>query len=125
MILSAFCTALGGTFYAQYLLFIDPESVFGIELSLQMALLSVVGGVGTAIGPVVGTYLIVPFGQILRAQLGSELAGLHLVIYGLALIVVLYKMPNGVWPAVEGFLHRLFGSRKAVERERPTTEKRA
>lgn len=109
MVLSAFCTALGGTFYAQYLLFIDPDSVFGIELSLQMALLSVVGGVGTAIGPILGTYLVVPFGQFLRAQLGSELAGLHLVVYGLGLIVVLYKMPNGVWPAIEGFLSRFFG----------------
>ena len=125
MILSAFCTALGGTFYAQYLLFIDPDSVLGIELSLQMALLSVVGGVGTAIGPILGTYLVVPFGQILRAQLGSELAGLHLVIYGLGLIVVLYKMPNGVWPAIEGFLHRVSWPGRGEDRERPNAEKRA
>ena len=110
MVLSAFCTALGGSFYAQYLLFIDPDSVFGIELSLQMALLSVVGGVGTAIGPIIGTYLVVPFGQFLRAQLGSDLAGLHLVIYGFALIGVLYKMPNGVWPAIEGLIQRLCSS---------------
>jgi branched-chain amino acid transport system permease protein len=125
MVLSAFCTALGGTFYAQYLLFIDPDSVLSIELSLQMALLSVVGGVGTAIGPILGTYLVVPFGQILRAQLGSELAGLHLVIYGLGLILVLYKMPNGVWPAIEGFLNRKFSSGKDSAEERPVVEKRA
>lgn len=125
MVLSAFCTALGGTFYAQYLLFIDPDSVLGIELSLQMALLSVVGGVGTAIGPILGTYLVIPFGQVLRAQLGSEFAGLHLVIYGLGLIVVLYKMPNGVWPAIEGFLNRRFSSGKGVAEERPVMEKRA
>jgi branched-chain amino acid transport system permease protein len=125
MVLSAFCTALGGTFYAQYLLFIDPDSVLGIELSLQMALLSVVGGVGTAIGPILGTYLVIPFGQILRAQLGSEFAGLHLVIYGLGLIVVLYKMPNGVWPAIEGFLNRRFSSGKDRAEERPVVEKRA
>ena len=108
MVVSAFCTAMGGTFYAQYLLFIDPDSVLGIELSLQMALLSVVGGVGTAIGPILGTYLVVPFGQFLRAYLGSELAGLHLVIYGIGLIVVLYKMPNGVWPAIEALVYRMF-----------------
>ncbi len=125
MVLSAFCTALGGTFYAQYLLFIDPDSVLGIELSLQMALLSVVGGVGTAIGPILGTYLVVPFGQLLRAHLGSELAGLHLVIYGLGLILVLYKMPNGVWPALEGFLERVSFSGRKPDRGHPGAEKRA
>jgi branched-chain amino acid transport system permease protein len=105
--LSAFFTAAGGTFYAQYLLFIDPESVLGVEVSLQMALVSVVGGIGSAIGPVLGTYLVVPFGQVLRAELGSQLAGLHLVIYGLGLIVVLWKMPDGVWPAIERRIARL------------------
>ena len=69
-----------------------------------MALLSVVGGIGSAIGPVLGTYLVVPFGQVLRAELGSQLAGLHLVIYGFGLILVLYKLPNGIWPALERLL---------------------
>lgn len=123
--LSAFCTAVGGTFYAQYLLFIDPDSVLGVELSLQMALLAVVGGVGTAIGPILGTYLVVPFGQVLRAQLGSEMAGLHLVVYGLGLILVLYKMPNGVWPAIEGFVRRLCLPRARVGREASAAGKRA
>jgi branched-chain amino acid transport system permease protein len=123
MALSAFCTAVGGTFYAQYLLFIDPDSVLGVELSLQMALLAVVGGVGTAIGPILGTYLVVPFGQILRAQLGSEMAGLHLVVYGLGLILVLYKMPNGVWPAIERLLDRLVPSGRHAAPEAPPAER--
>jgi branched-chain amino acid transport system permease protein len=105
--LSAFCTAIGGTFYAQFLLFIDPESVFGVDISLQMALISVVGGIGSAIGPIIGTYLVVPFGQVLRAELGAQLAGLHLVVYGLGLILVLWKMPDGVWPAIERRIARL------------------
>jgi ABC-type branched-subunit amino acid transport system permease subunit len=44
---------------------------------------------------------------VLRAELGSQLAGLHLVIYGLGLIVVLWKMPDGVWPAIERRIARL------------------
>ncbi|MDR3533699.1 MAG: branched-chain amino acid ABC transporter permease [Rhodopila sp.] len=103
---SAFFTAICGTFYAQYLLLIDPDSVLGVDASLQMALMAVVGGIGSAIGPVLGTYLLVPFGQVLRAQLGSQLAGLHLVIYGLGLVLVLYKLPNGIWPAIEAALKR-------------------
>lgn len=105
--LSAFLAAIGGTLYAQYLLFIDPDSVFGVDISLQMALISVVGGIGSAIGPVLGTYLVVPFGQILRAEFGTQLAGLHLVIYGLGLILVLWKMPGGVWPMVERAVARI------------------
>lgn len=108
VMLSAFFTAVGGSFYAQYLLFIDPDSVLSVNLSLQMALLSVVGGVDSVIGPILGTFLVVPFGQMLRAELGSSLAGLHLVIYGVGLILVLYKMPDGVWPAVERFVRRQF-----------------
>jgi branched-chain amino acid transport system permease protein len=113
MALSAFFTAIGGTFYAQYLLFIDPDSVLGVEVSLQMALVSVVGGIGSAIGPVLGTYLVVPFGQVLRAELGAELAGLHLVVYGLGLILVLWKLPDGVWPAIERRLARFATRRPA------------
>jgi branched-chain amino acid transport system permease protein len=104
--LSAFFTAIGGTFYAQFLLFIDPDSVFGVDISLQMALIAVVGGIGSAIGPIIGTYLVVPFGQILRAELGAQLAGLHLVVYGLGLILVLWKMPDGVWPTIERLIAR-------------------
>ena len=104
--LSAFFTAICGTFYAQYLLLIDPDSVLGVEASLQMALMAVVGGIGTAAGPILGTYLVVPFGQVLRAELGSNLAGLHLVIYGVGLVLVLYKLPGGIWPTLERLVTR-------------------
>jgi len=116
--LSAFFTAIGGTLYAQYLLFIDPDSVLGVEVSLQMALVAVVGGIGSAIGPVLGTYLVVPFGQVLRAELGAQLAGLHLVVYGLGLILVLWKMPDGVWPAIERRLARFAVRREAAARRK-------
>ena len=110
---SAFFTALCGSFYAQYLLLIDPDSVLGVDASLQMALMAVVGGIGSAIGPVLGAYLVVPFGQALRAELGSQLAGLHLVIYGLGLVLVLYKLPQGLWPAIERAITRTRAPRKA------------
>lgn len=116
---SAFFTALCGTFYAQYLLLIDPDSVLGVDASLQMALMAVVGGIGSAAGPVLGTYLVVPFGQVLRAELGSDLAGLHLVIYGLGLVLVLYKLPNGLWPAIEGLVTRRRRGMDAVMVRRP------
>ncbi|MCX5907290.1 MAG: branched-chain amino acid ABC transporter permease, partial [Deltaproteobacteria bacterium] len=50
--LSAFLTALGGSFIARFLLFINPERNFGIDLSIEVALMAIVGGQGTVLGPI-------------------------------------------------------------------------
>ncbi len=63
MALSAGLTALGGTFYAQYLLFIDPESVMPLSLSILICLVAVPGGVGTLWGPLIGAAILVPLGE--------------------------------------------------------------
>lgn len=106
--ISAFLTAVIGTFFAQYILFIDPESIFKVENSLQMVLLSLVGGVGTTIGPIVGGYIMVPLGQLLRAFLGGIAPGLHLVVYGICLILILFYLPKGLVP----LFSKKFNSRK-------------
>ncbi len=56
--ISAFLTALAGTFYVQYIYFIDPNTAFNFNISVEAALVSIVGGVGTLWGPVVGTVLL-------------------------------------------------------------------
>ena len=56
-------TAMGGTFYAQYILFIDPESVFPLSLSILICLMAVLGGVGTLWGPLVGAAILVPLSE--------------------------------------------------------------
>lgn len=93
---SAFLTAVLGSFFAQYVLYIDPESLFIVDNSLQMVLLSLVGGVGTTIGPIIGGYIMIPLGQLLRAFFGGVAPGLHLVIYGLCLIFILLYLPKGI-----------------------------
>ena len=65
------------------------------ELSFQFALLPAVGGLGTAIGPVLGSFLITPLSELLRSHLGNAAAGLHLVIYSVGLIVVMLYFPVG------------------------------
>src|SRR5262249_55757230 len=60
MALSAALTAIGGTFYAQYVLFIDPESVLPLSLSILVCLVAVLGGVGTLWGPLIGAAILVP-----------------------------------------------------------------
>ncbi|OUM97111.1 MAG: hypothetical protein BAA02_14230 [Paenibacillaceae bacterium ZCTH02-B3] len=94
--ISAGLTAMLGTFYAQYILFIDPESVFIVDNSLQMVLLSLVGGIGTTIGPIIGGYIMVPLGQLLRSTFGDAVPGFHLVVYGLCMVLILMYLPGGI-----------------------------
>jgi branched-chain amino acid transport system permease protein len=101
MALSAALTGAGGTLFAQYFLYLDPTYVISPELSFQFALLPAVGGLGTAIGPILGSFLITPLSELLRANLGNAAAGLHLVIYSVGLIVVMLYFPAGVAGALE------------------------
>jgi branched-chain amino acid transport system permease protein len=97
--ISAFLTAIGGTIYAQYILFIEPNSVFGIDFSIQVALIYIIGGMGTISGPVLGSFLITPLGQYLRGWFGGTYMGLHFIIYGFLLIVIVLFIPEGIIPA--------------------------
>jgi len=96
MALSAALTALGGTFYAQYLLFIDPEAVFPLSLSILICLVSVLGGVGTLWGPVVGAGVLVPLSEYTRVWLGGTGKALDLVIYGALIVLVAVAQPSGL-----------------------------
>jgi branched-chain amino acid transport system permease protein len=97
MVISSFLAAVVGTFYAQYLVFIDPSSVSRIQISVQVALFAIVGGLGTTLGPAIGALIFIPITIALRAKLGTALPGLHLVIYGAILIIVLLYMPLGIF----------------------------
>lgn len=96
MALSALLTALAGSFYAQYFLFLEPGQIFSFEVSIQLPLICVIGGIGTAVGPLLGALLIVPFSELLRAWLGGAASGLYLSVYALVLILVVLFMPEGL-----------------------------
>lgn len=106
MALSAALTGMGGTLFAQYFLYLDPTYVISPELSFQFALLSAVGGLGTVVGPILGSFLITPLSELLRSGLGSAAAGLHLVIYGVGLIVVMLYFPSGLAGALASLKRR-------------------
>jgi branched-chain amino acid transport system permease protein len=108
--LSAFLTAIGGSLFAQYFQFLDPTHVVSPELSFQFALLPALGGLGTAIGPVLGAFAIMPLSELLRSYLGAGFQGLHLAIYGGFLVFVMLYLPGGIAGALERPTGRSKGS---------------
>jgi len=96
MAVSAGLSGIGGSLFAQYFLYLDPTSVISPELSFQFALLAAVGGLGMAVGPVLGSLLLTPMSELLRFYLGNQAAGLHLTIYSALLIIVVLYVPGGI-----------------------------
>jgi branched-chain amino acid transport system permease protein len=93
---SAALTAMAGTFYAQYVLFIDPPSVLPLSLSIQICLVPVLGGVGTIAGPLLGAAVLVPLSEATRVYLGGSGRSLDLVVYGLLIMIIAAFEPAGL-----------------------------
>jgi branched-chain amino acid transport system permease protein len=89
--ISAACTALVGAFAAFYVGFIEPNQVFGIDVSIQLVLTAIIGGIGTVLGPVLGAVVLVLISEGLRASIAQA----HLLVYGVLVILVILVMPDG------------------------------
>lgn len=106
VVLSAFLTSLVGSFHAMYLTFIEPGSMFSLEMSIQVAMFALIGGLGTVSGPLIGTLLVLPLAELARGWLGDLGSGVHGLVYGIVLVVVVLTIPQGV---VGRFGARVFG----------------
>jgi branched-chain amino acid transport system permease protein len=106
---SAALTALGGTFYAYYQFYLQPNTVLSMNLSVEIMIRSVVGGSGTILGPILGSFLLEILGEFSRSYFAAGAAGLSLAIYGLLLIVVVLFLPRGVYPTLLGWFRRATG----------------
>jgi branched-chain amino acid transport system permease protein len=99
IIVSAALTSVGGTLWAQYVGFVDPFYVFSVDLSVRFALNTIIGGMGTALGPFLGSVLITSLETYLRATFAgvkTGFTGIYLIIYGCVLILVVRFLPEGV-----------------------------
>jgi branched-chain amino acid transport system permease protein len=94
--ISSFLTALAGTFYTQYIYFIDPQTAFNFSISIEAALVSIVGGIGTLWGPVIGTVLLETTSALLQSWLGNSIGGVQLTVYSLILMAVILWRPTGI-----------------------------
>ena len=97
IMISAFLTAMVGTFYAQYILYIDPESVMILPISVQIVLISMLGGAGSVMGPVIGAAVLMPISEITRVMLGLKGTGIDMMIYGALITLISVYQPKGVW----------------------------
>lgn len=104
--LSSFLAALGGGLYAFKELYIDPASVLSTGLSIKMALVSILGGVGTLFGPVVGAALLTLIEETTRVLLGGTGSGIDLIVYSLLIVFIAVYYPRGVVGWITEFLAR-------------------
>ena len=132
LIISAVLTSLAGSFYAVYIGFIDPPTVLGLDISVQIVLICIIGGIGTIYGPVIGSLVLVPLSEALRSNmiaqaifktglvtedsgmgnfLKENLAHAHALIYGILVVVVILFMPDGVL----GYVKKMVSKRKITE----------
>ncbi|MEZ5785177.1 MAG: branched-chain amino acid ABC transporter permease [Xanthobacteraceae bacterium] len=96
-VISGGLMAMLGTLYAQLAVFFDPDTVFGIaSISIRVALIAIIGGVGTAAGPILGAIFILPLEELANHFLSAQAAGLSQFVYGLILIAVILLRPRGL-----------------------------
>jgi branched-chain amino acid transport system permease protein len=100
-LVSAMMTCLGGVLYAQYQLYVNPETVSGIGISLQMVFGAIAGGMFVRLGPTVGAAFTLLLAEGLRLAFGHDIHGLDTTIYGLTLVLFIIFMPRGILGAAQ------------------------
>jgi len=96
-VISAVLTAAVGTLFAQFVYFIDPDTVFSVvSVSIRAALIAIIGGIGTLGGPLIGATLVVLLEEAFNAYLSNTAAGAAPFTFGLVLVVIVILRPRGL-----------------------------
>jgi len=95
-VLSAVMTGLAGALYCQYQMFISPDTVSGISISLQMIFAAAVGGVYVSLGPTVGAVITILLAEVLRISFGTRAVGWDNLVYGVLLVLFIVFLPKGI-----------------------------
>lgn len=130
--ISAVFTSLAGSIYALYVGFIDPSTVLGLDLSVQIVMICIIGGIGTIFGPVIGALVLVPLSEALRSNMITEalikagavnaesatgvflkehLSHAHVLIYGILVVITILFMPEGLL----GFAKKIWRKRSVEQ----------
>jgi branched-chain amino acid transport system permease protein len=123
-IISAALTAVGGAIYGQYVMYLDPETVSGIAVSLQIVFAAIAGGVYSLFGPSVGALLTIALTEGLRVWFGTNFIGAANTIYGILLVLCIIFMPQGIVGSLQGLKRRSTKSKPLVTADRQSTTRR-
>jgi branched-chain amino acid transport system permease protein len=93
---SAFLTALAGTFYAQYYHHFEPQDVFGVPMSFNMIFPVIIGGGNYTLGPILGSIILTLFEETSRFIMPQTMHGFHRILYGVIIVLVIVYLPNGL-----------------------------
>lgn len=131
LMISAALTSMTGSFFGVFVGFVDPPTVLGLDISVQIMLICIIGGMGTLYGPVLGAVVLVPLAEALRSNaitdllvkigavspeskvglfLKENLSHAHVLIYGILVVLVILFMPEGI----VGALRKLRRGREAA-----------
>lgn len=113
-LVSALMTCMGGALYAQYQLYVNPETVSGIGISLQMVFGAIAGGMFVRLGPTVGAAFTLLLAEVLRLALGHDIHGLDTTLYGLMLVLFIIFMPKGILGAAQEAWEKRSGAKAAA-----------
>lgn len=118
MVFTAATGAVGGTVYAQYTTYIEPQLVFGLPLNFEFLMPVIVGGRGTVLGPIIGATVLKPLSELMRSTFGGGgQAGLHLMIYGILMIVAILFFPGGLASIVQNIHMKFVSKSRKNEKE--------
>jgi branched-chain amino acid transport system permease protein len=107
--ISAVMMSVAGTFYAQYVLVLDPERLLSAEISIIVVLMTVLGGSGTLWGPALGAAILIPLSEYTRIWAGGTGRTVDLMIYGVLILAVCMWRPSGILSLVSEGIRRRAG----------------
>lgn len=110
MLWSAAFSSVLGTLYAQYVLLLDPNNIFVMKISLIMALVTVLGGVSTLWGPLIGSAILIPLSEYTRVWFSGGGKALDLIIYGSLIVLISIFEPDGIIGLLNRIKTKITGS---------------
>ncbi|HEU4729449.1 MAG TPA: branched-chain amino acid ABC transporter permease [Kofleriaceae bacterium] len=102
LVISAALTALGGALYSSLFLYIVPDQVLAIDISNEIAIVAMLGGAGTLIGPIIGSLLLETASELFKNVFHEA----HLLIYGVLIVIVVLFLPEGIVGTVASWWRR-------------------
>jgi branched-chain amino acid transport system permease protein len=119
MALSAAMAAVCGAFFVQYNLRVDPPMVMSLDMSMKFVLVTILGGAGTLVGPLLGAMVLIPLQEYTRAFWGGLGGGVDLIIFGLLIILMVVKQPTGMIGIVQDIRNWLSKKKSPVTGDMP------